>query len=457
MFTVRRYHELRIPGRFEPMQLAGRLAGSGLFEGHVVYERDGHWWFAGDPLADVVLDGATVRSTVDGRTRVEPWAAPSLAQVGDALARADVRGWRAFGWAAFELAYAIAGLPRPAAAGEPLLHLFVPRTEVRMGTDELVVRTLDEHRLADVRDLLREPAGAPSPAAPTPVSVAAAPGRDAYRAGVAAAVADIRAGLLGKVILSREVEVPFDADLPATYALGRANNTPSRSFLLDLGGWKAAGFSPETVAEVSPDGRVATLPLAGTRALGGEGGGAADADRRADLLSDPKEVYEHAASVKLACDELEGLCAPGSVAVTEFMRVKERGSVQHLGSRIDGRLGGGRSALDAFAALFPAITASGIPKRAAYERIRALEERPRGLYAGAVLVVSDDGALDSALVLRAIYQRGGRTWLRAGAGIVAGSTPDREYEETCEKLGSIAPYVVRRAREAAPAEPVAAH
>ncbi|MFC3998905.1 salicylate synthase [Nocardiopsis sediminis] len=453
MSAVRRYHELRIPGRFEPLALAGRLAGSGLFEGYVVYERGGDWWFAGDPLADVVLDGASVRSTVDGSTRVEPWAGPSLAQVGDALAGAGVQGWRAFGWAAFELAYAIAGQPLPA-PGTPLLHLFVPRTEVRMGADELVVRTLDEHRLADVRELLRDPAGSPGAAAPTPVAVDAAAGHDAYRAAVASAVADIRSGRLGKVILSREVEVGFDADLAATYALGRANNTPSRSFLLDLGGWQAAGFSPETVAEVSPDGGVATLPLAGTRALGGDG--APDAARRADLLSDPKEVYEHAASVKLACEELEGLCAPGSVAVTEFMRVKERGSVQHLGSRIDGRLAAGRPALDAFAALFPAITASGIPKRAAYERIRALEERPRGLYAGAVLMVSADGALDSALVLRAIYRRGGRTWLRAGAGIVADSTPDREYEETCEKLGSIAPFVVRRAREAARAEPVAA-
>ncbi|MDQ3579760.1 MAG: salicylate synthase, partial [Actinomycetota bacterium] len=422
-----RYHELRVPGRFDPLTLVGRLAGCGLFEGYVVYERAGEWWFAGDRLVDVVVDKEFVRSTVDGVTSVERWRDEPLRQVNELLAGAGVADWRAFGWAGFELAYAIAG--RVDLVGPHYIKkIAIPKTEVRLGVDEVLVRSVDESRLSAVRELLRARDEVESPYA-TPVDIRG--GQVDYQAGVTRAVADIREGLLQKVILSRAVDVPFEVDLVSTYVLGRQRNTPARSFLLDLGGWQAAGFSPETVTEVSADGEVSTQPLAGTRAYGN--GFESDMDLRMELFTDPKEVFEHAASVKLAYEELETICAPGSVAVKEFMVIKERGSVQHLGSRVNGTLEDGRSAFDALAVLFPAVTASGIPKLPAYERIADLEDRPRDLYAGAVLMASADGSLDAALVLRAIYRRDGRTWLRAGAGIVADSTPEREYEETCEK------------------------
>ncbi|MDQ3406442.1 MAG: salicylate synthase [Actinomycetota bacterium] len=436
-----RYHELRVPGRFDPLTLVGRLAGCGLFEGYVVYERAGEWWFAGDRLVDVVVDKEFVRSTVGGVTSVERWRDEPLRQVNELLAGAGVVDWRAFGWAGFELAYAIAGRGDLVGA-QDLLHVAIPKTEVRLGVDEVLVRSVDESRLSAVRELLRARDEVESPYA-TPVDIRG--GQVDYQAGVTRAVADIREGLLQKVILSRAVDVPFEVDLVSTYVLGRQRNTPARSFLLDLGGWQAAGFSPETVTEVSADGEVSTQPLAGTRAYGN--GFESDMDLRMELFTDPKEVFEHAASVKLAYEELETICAPGSVAVKEFMVIKERGSVQHLGSRVNGTLEDGRSAFDALAVLFPAVTASGIPKLPAYERIADLEDRPRDLYAGAVLMAAADGSLDAALVLRAIYRRDGRTWLRAGAGIVADSTPEREYEETCEKLGSVAPHVVRGVRE----------
>ncbi|SDD24981.1 salicylate synthase [Actinokineospora iranica] len=440
---MHRYHELRVPGRFEPLALAGRLAGADVFDGHVVYERAGEWWFAGDRLVEVILNRDAIETVTDSGTVAEPWTDTPLRQVRDALAEAGVQGWHAFGWAGFELAYALAGRPDLVGGEQPLLHMAIPRTEIRLGADEVIVRSVDEHRLAEVRDLLRTPFDVSAREA-TPVDVLDDSSRVAYQASVAKAVSDIGNGKLQKVILSRAVDVPFEVDLVSTYVLGRRRNTPARSFLLDLGGWQAAGFSPETVTEVSADGEVSTQPLAGTRAY--VDGSESDVDRRLDLVSDPKEVFEHAASVKLAYEELEALCEPGSVTVKEFMAVKERGSVQHLGSRVNGTLSGGRNAFDALAALFPAVTASGIPKLPAYDRIAALEDRPRDLYAGAVIMVAQDGSLDAALVLRAIYRKDGRTWLRAGAGIVADSTPEREYEETCEKLGSVAPHVVRAAR-----------
>jgi salicylate synthetase len=100
--------------------------------------------------------------------------------------------------------------------------------------------------------------------------------------------------------------------------------------------------------------------------------------------------------------------------------------------------------MDALEALFPAVTASGIPKAAGIEAILRLDDAPRGLYSGAVVMVSAEGELDAALTLRAAYECDGRTWLRAGAGIIEASEPEREFEETCEKLSTLAPYLVAR-------------
>jgi salicylate synthase len=273
-------------------------------------------------------------------------------------------------------------------------------------------------------------------------------GRDdqhVYRDAVANAVQEIRRGGLDKVILSRVVPVPFEIDLAATYVEGRRGNDPARSFLLRLGGWQAAGFSPEIVARVTPDGVVRTQPLAGTRALEGDAG--ADRGRRGELYRDAKEVFEHAISVRLAGEELAAVCVPETVRVDDFMSVKERGSVQHLASQVSGRLAEGRDGWAALAVLFPAVTASGIPKAAACELIRRGESEARGLYSGAVLTVDCDGTIDAALVLRSVFRREGRTWLRAGAGIVEQSTPERELEETCEKLRSVSRFLVPAVRD----------
>jgi salicylate synthetase len=349
-----------------------------------------------------------------------------------ALAKAPVADWNAYGWARFELA---SGDRR--AAGETLAHLMIPQLELRISTTEIEVRALDDEMLRSACKVLDEPApGVPCAA----VRVEVRSDGEAYEVAVTHAVAEIRRNRLQKVILSRPVAVPFAVDLCATYLHGRRHNTPARSFLLDLGGWRAAGFSPETVVEVAASGVASTQPLAGTRALTGDRD--TDAALRAELLTCPKEVYEHATSVKLAVEELETVGREQATHVSEFLTVKPRGSVQHLASRVATTLADGRTAWDALGAVFPPVTASGIPKTAAYELIEQLESEPRGLYSGAVLMAGSDGSLDAALALRAVFQREGRTWLCAGAGIVGASRPEREYEETCEKLASVAPYVV---------------
>ncbi|MCP9976344.1 salicylate synthase [Actinomadura madurae] len=421
--------ELVVEHTSDPLALVARLAGSGLFDDHVIYERPGSWTFAGGVLGEVVLDADTVSTRWPGRpSTARPWTGSPAEALRDAFAEAPLPTWSAYGWIAFEFAAS-----RPTGR---IAHVIVPRTEVRIEQGRVTITGTDapDRIAALLTDTNNHPLGTPSP-------VDVRVDGDRYRTRVAAAVSEINAGLYQKVIVSRRLDIPYPVDLVSTYVRGRRANTPARSFLLSLSGFQATGFSPEVLASVDGGGRVMTQPLAGTRAFGF--GADADARTRHDLETDPKEIYEHAVSVRTSQDELYRVCEPGTVQVTGFMTVKERGSVQHLGSSVSGILAPGRTSWDALDALFPGVTASGIPKPEAIDAITRLEEH-RGLYSGAVVTVSHDGSLDAALVLRALYAENGQAWLRAGAGIVSASTPDREYEETCEKLSSIAPYVVPR-------------
>ncbi|MEU8653496.1 salicylate synthase [Streptomyces sp. NPDC048737] len=441
------YQEITVPTGVEPLVAATGLAASGLFSTYIVYEAVDGWSVAGGVAAEVVLKPDTVRCTKDGTTVERPWQGDPLAQVREFLDGLRLADWRAYGWSAFELAYAVAGRP---VGDDVLLHLVVPRTETRLSGSHALVRGLDPQEMALVEKTL---AGL-EPEADTghrPVAVDIEAGADAYRASVATVVDRIRAGRLQKAVVSRTVPVTCDIDLPASYLAGRRANTPARSFLLNMGGLQALGFSPETVVEVGPDGTVSSQPLAGTRALTGD----ADEDRRLreNLLADPKELHEHAISVKVAVDELAGPCEPETVVVQEYMAVKERGSVQHLASRVVGRMAPESGPWDAFAAVFPAVTASGVPKHPAYDAISAVEPRPRGLYAGTVMTVAQDGSMDAALALRSVFRRNGETWLQAGAGIVERSLPERELEETREKLRCVAGCLVARPIERAAVAP----
>ncbi len=425
------YHERRVAFDGDPLAAAVALAESSTLP-NVLYERRGTVSWA---------EGTRVETELAGDD-------PPLQHTRAMLAQLELTGWRAYGWAGFDLAHALHGTG-DVPAGTPLVRLLIPDREVRLGDGTALLRARDPGDLARLAERLSGlAAGAPPANLARPASARPAPSlrSDAagdYLAAVGAAVADIRAHRLEKVILSRVVEVTEPIDLAASYLTGRRANDPARSFLLSLGDLRAAGFSPEIVVRVTADGLVTTQPLAGTRALQGDDLG--DCARRDELEHDTKEVFEHAISVRLAAGELAAVCAPSSVRIEQFMEVEERGSVQHLASRLTGRLARPHTGWDAFAALFPAVTASGIPKAAACALIAELEPEPRGIYSGAVLAVDADGTIDAALVLRTIFQQDGRTWLRAGAGIVADSSPERELEETHEKLRSVAPHLVRRA------------
>lgn len=422
----------------DPAAAMSRLAAADRFGEYVMYEQPGEWVFAADPLGSVELDAGELRVVWGGETTARAWTGSPAQVVDAALAELPLEGRNAFGWIGFEFcAYSLRAtsyLNRLTS----LAHLMIPRIEVRIDASGVRISGATPAEACDIHDLIAESQGTELPVA-HPVDVR--PDPTDYQGRVATAVAEIHAGDYQKVILSRKVDLPFAVDVPATYRLGRANNTPARSFLLRLGGLEAAGFSPELVASVDDDRVVTTEPLAGTRAFGL--GVEADDAARADLLADPKEIVEHAISVQTSFAEITAVATPGTPAVSDFMAVRERGSVQHLASTVRGTLAPDRTSWDALEVLFPSVTASGIPKREGVDSVFRNDHDPRGLYSGAVVCVSPTGALEATLVLRAIYQTGEGAWLRAGAGVVGQSRPEREFEETCEKLGSVAPYVVK--------------
>lgn len=422
----------------DPVAAVSALAAADRFGEYVVYERPGEWVFAADPIGGVELDAHELRTTWDGEVTTGPWEGSPAQAVDRALAGLPVDGRHAYGWIGFEFCAWSLGATGHVHPRATLAHLMIPRIEVRIDASGVRVAGATPAETGDIHELVAASQGSALPVSHA-VDITVDP--TGYQDRVATGVAEIRAGKYQKVILSRKVELPFAVNIPATYRLGREHNTPARSFLLRLGGLEAAGFSPELVAAVDADRVVTTEPLAGTRAFGR--GAEADRAARAELIGDPKEIVEHAISVQTSFAEIAAVAEPDTTVVSDFMAVRERGSVQHLASTVQGRLAADRSPWDALETLFPSVTASGIPKSAGVDAVFRLDHDQRGLYSGAVVTVSPDGALEATLVLRAVYQTGAGAWLRAGAGVVGQSRPEREFEETCEKLSSVAPYVVR--------------
>ncbi|MDT5348599.1 MAG: salicylate synthetase [Mycobacterium sp.] len=422
-----------LPAHVDPADLAAELAAvlpERVGKEYLLYEHSDQWVLASGVQAMVELDSDELRVIRDGVTQRQQWSGRPGPVLGEAIDRLLLETDQIFGWIAFEFGVYRYGLQQRLAPRTPLARVFWPTARIVVTQQSASFFGAAAGAREAVLGLLRE--GVPKVCEARAIDITADPSR--YRDRVAAAVSEITAGSYHKVILSRCLEVPFALDFPSTYRLGRRHNTPARSFLLRLGGIRAVGYSPELVAAVQSDGAVVTEPLAGTRALGR--GRARDRQARDQLESNSKEIVEHAISVRSSLQEITEIAEPGTAAVIDFMTVRERGSVQHLGSTISARLDPSSDRMDALEALFPGVTASGIPKAAGVEAILRLDEGPRGMYSGAIVTVSADGGLDAALTLRAAYECDGKTWLRAGAGIIEASKPEREFEETCEKLST---------------------
>ena len=442
------YYETSLAFDGEALATAVRLVDSIAGEDYVLYESDEGWSLGiGVHTHLAVYPEWTVLNDNGDR---QVFHNTELSRTLDtALASLSVKDWRAYGIANFELAMYNHGVEL-ADRETCLVSVFIPKSEVRYydSNHSVLIRALDPQVLDDLKRRLDAVMTSEIPARfrnPVVLSREELPeidihGSEKYMAMVSGALQEIRSHQYRKVILSRKVPISRKIDMSASYVVGRRANTPARSYLLNVGGFKAAGFSPETVVVVDDEGTVTTTPLAGTRAIGEDI--LEELRLREELVSDSKEIAEHAISVYVAFDEMAMVCETASVAVANFMVVSRRGTVQHLASRLTGKLLEHYSPWHAFHAIFPAVTASGVPKREAIHSIGRFEPEPRGLYSGCVLICDQSGKFDSALVLRSFFQQGGQTWLQAGAGIMNMSNPTRELEETREKLRSCSYYLV---------------
>jgi anthranilate synthase component I len=260
--------------------------------------------------------------------------------------------------------------------------------------------------------------------------------QEAYMRGVGVAQEAIRGGEAIQVVLARRSSMTATSangepikGIELYRALRRVSPSPYL-FFVRMPDFEVVGASPELLLRVEGE-RMVTHPIAGTRPRG------ADAERDlalgAELAGDRKERAEHVMLVDLARNDLGRVARPGSVAVTSYMQVERFSHVQHLVSHVEADLRPGCDALDALRAVFPAGTLSGAPKVRAMQLIADLERERRGLYGGAVGYLGYDGALDTAITIRSAVLRGGKVHLHSGAGIVAGSVPEHEFEETEHK------------------------
>ncbi|QJA06140.1 anthranilate synthase component I [Thermosulfurimonas marina] len=240
----------------------------------------------------------------------------------------------------------------------------------------------------------------------------------------------IAAGDVIQVVLSQRFSGRSPLPPFALYRALRKINPSPYLFFLRLADETLIGSSPEILVRVEGR-RVETRPIAGTRPRGRTE--TEDLALAEDLLNDPKERAEHLMLVDLGRNDLGRVCTYGSVEVHELMVIERYSHVMHLVSGVRGELAPGKDMFDVFRATFPAGTVSGAPKIRAMEIIEELEPEKRGPYAGAVGYFGFSGNMDLCITIRTLFQKGDRLYLQAGAGIVADSDPEREYQETLNK------------------------
>jgi anthranilate synthase component 1 len=257
----------------------------------------------------------------------------------------------------------------------------------------------------------------------------------------------ILAGDAFQVVLSQRFGEPIAGARPLdVYRALRVINPSPYMFHLEFPEARVTGASPETLVRLS-DNRVEVRPIAGTRPRGATAG---DDDRlAAELLADPKERAEHLMLIDLGRNDVGRVSDVGSVHVVEQMVIERYSHVMHMTSHVVGELAPGRTWLDVLRAAFPAGTLSGAPKIRAMEIIDELEPHQRGIYGGAVGYVSYTGNLDLAIAIRTLVSVGDTIYVQAGAGLVADSVPEIEYEETVNKARAVlrAVAMARTARE----------
>ena len=244
----------------------------------------------------------------------------------------------------------------------------------------------------------------------------------------------IHEGDIFQIVLSNRLSAPFEGSLLGTYRILRTLNPSPYMFYFSGADVEVAGASPETLVKLE-NGVLHTFPLAGTRPRGKTE--AEDLALEQELLSDEKELAEHNMLVDLGRNDLGKISRFGTVAVETLHSIERYSHVMHIGSTVRGELRDDCDALDAVSAVLPAGTLSGAPKIRACQLIAELENNKRGIYGGAIGYLDFTGNLDTCIAIRIAYKKNGRVFIRSGAGIVADSVPEKEYEECMNKAAAV--------------------
>lgn len=243
----------------------------------------------------------------------------------------------------------------------------------------------------------------------------------------------IREGDIFQIVLSNRLSAPFEGSLFHTYRVLRTINPSPYMFYFSGTDVEVAGASPETLVKLE-NGVLHTFPLAGTRPRGKTD--AEDKTMEAELLADEKELAEHNMLVDLGRNDLGKISKFGTVQVEKLHSIERFSHVMHIGSTVQGQIREDRDALDAIEAVLPAGTLSGAPKIRACQLIGELENNKRGIYGGAIGYIDFTGNMDACIAIRIAYKKNGKVFVRSGAGIVADSVPEKEFEECLNKAKS---------------------
>ncbi|MBI5051583.1 anthranilate synthase component I [Candidatus Micrarchaeota archaeon] len=260
-------------------------------------------------------------------------------------------------------------------------------------------------------------------------------GKEEFEKMVKSAKDKIIEGEIFQAVISRRYELEFEGSLLKFYNYLKQKNPSPYMYYLNFGRRKIIGSSPENLVRVEGNKIESYATLAGTMPRGEDK--KQDLEFEKKLLESEKERAEHLMLVDLTRNDVGKVAEAGSVTVDEFMKVEKYSHVQHISSKISAKLKEGNDCFDAFEALFPAGTLTGAPKVRAMELIGRLEGNCRGAYGGAVGYFSFNGNCDFAITIRTLFANGDKAYIQAGAGIVYDSIPEKEFEETENKMGAL--------------------
>lgn len=411
------------------------------------------------------LGGTTALEYRDGRREEQPTPDDPLSVIQEALAGdhpVKLPGMPRFvggavGYIAYEYAHVIEPTVPLAEAdplGMPMLHFLFTDTLVIFDRARQTLRLLANARLADhaspreayaaAAAQLSELVALLSEGRAVPTVPVVAPGAlevpesnhtpERFRAMIERCKAYIRSGDVIQVVGSQRFSRPFEPDPLTLYRALRVINPSPYMFLYDPGPFALVGASPEVHVRLT-DGLAELRPIAGSRPRGATP--EADLAFEREMLADAKEGAEHLMLVDLGRNDLGRVCDYGSVQVRDYRLVERYSHIMHIVSQVEGRLRAGEDAFSLMRATFPAGTVSGAPKVRAMQIIAELEREQRGPYSGAVCYFSYDGNVDSCIALRTGLLQGGQLILQSGAGLVADSEPQAEYQESINKATAL--------------------